>query len=484
MTKILLTWTLLFAIQIFAQTKNSFQTPDRINAYLTELEKVGFSGAVLVEIDGKKVISKGYGYSDQAHALKNETSTIFDIGSLTKQFTAAAILKLEMQGKLSTGDRIAKYFDNVPGDKSGITIHDLLRHQSGLQSNVGRDFDAISETAFIDTVMNSKLKFENGTQFSYSNIGYSLLAIIIEKVSGKTYENYLYENLWKPAKMEMTGYTRPRFDVRQVAVGYDNNDSAWGKPTDKAWDTTAPYWHLKGNGGILSTAEDMYRWHQALMGETILSKEAKNKLYHPKPRAGENNDAMYAYGWDVSKTDRNTFRVWHNGTNRIFYADFMRFIDEGVTLIMLSNKSHQNFNGLNFILAKMIFDENYTPQIPIADNETNRQYTQTIIDLILKEGFEAGKNEFKKRKSGTDILEHVLNIKGYDLLSEKKYDEAIAVFIMNVFAYPESANAYDSLGEAYMNKGDKTLAIKNYEKSLELDPHNGNAKDMLKELRK
>lgn len=99
--------------------------------------------------------------------------------------------------------------------------------------------------------------------------------MIIEKVSGQSYEAYLYENLWKPAQMEMTGYTRPAFDTNLIAIGYDSDDKAWGKPTDKEWDKTAPYWHLKGNGGILSTTEDLYKWHKALQSKLILSDEAK-----------------------------------------------------------------------------------------------------------------------------------------------------------------------------------------------------------------
>nr|WP_294934821.1 serine hydrolase [uncultured Flavobacterium sp.] len=440
---------------------------------------------MLVEINGNKVISKGYGFSDKAKSLKNDPATVFDIGSITKQFTAAAILKLEIEGKLSTDDKITKYFDNVPMDKSSITIHDLLRHQSGLQSVVGKDYDKISPVEFLDKVLNSKLRFDAGTNFSYSNIGYSLLAMIIEKVSGTTYETYLYENLWKPAEMEMTGYSRPAFDNNKIAIGYYKDNKAWGKPTEKEWENKAPFWHLTGNGGVLSTTEDMYKWHKALLGERILSNEAKSKLYHPKIRPEENYSSIYAYGWDVEQTNRNTRRAWHNGSNNIFFADFMRYIDEDVTLIMLSNKSHQtNFDRLNFVLSKMIFDTDYTPIIPIADDETNQKYSQQIIEEILSKGIEAAKNSYKKRKTKVNILEYIINQKGYDLLSQKEYDKAIDVFSMNTFAFPKSANAFDSLAEAYMNKGDKIQAIKNYEKSLALDQNNGNAKVMLEELKK
>lgn len=438
---------------------------------------------MLIELDGKKVISKGYGYRNLELKERNTPNTIFGIGSLTKQFTSSAILKLEMQGKLTTSDTITKYFQNVPGDKSTITIHDLLRHQSGLPSNLGGDYDSISETDFLDTLMKLSLRSETGTNFSYSNIGYSLLAIIIEKVSGETYEQYLYENLWKPAGMEKTGYSRPKFDDDLIAIGYGKNNTVWGKPTRKNWNGNEPYLNLKGNGGILSTTEDLYKWNKALMTDSILSKEAKHKLYHPKLRPNEENDSYYAYGWDVHKTARNTFQVWHNGSNNIFYADFMRFIDEKTTLIFMSNKSNQDLDRLNFEVAKIIFEKNYKPIIPIADNETNQIFSQEIIETILSNGLEKATIKYKSRPTKTDVIENILNAKGYELLSQNKFDEAISIFTMNTIAYPKSYNAFDSLGEAYMNKGEKVSAIKNYEKSLQLDPTNGNAEDMIKKLK-
>jgi len=473
---------LFFYAISFAQQKNASEITKQIETYLTEFEKAGFAGTVLVELDGKKVISKGYGFRNLDLKEKNTPNTIFDIGSLTKQFTASAILKLEMQSKLSTSDTITKYFKNIPVDKSTITIHDLLRHQSGLEGEIGEDYEPISDQDFIDKLMKSTLKFKVGSDFSYSNIGYSLLALIIEKVTGQMYEQYLYENLWKPSGMELTGYSRPNFDTDLIAIGYGKNNMIWGKPTEKKWNGKAPYRHLSGNGGILSTSEDMFKWHKSLMTENILSKEAKQKLYHPSIRANENSNAIYAYGWDVSKTNRNTLRVWHNGTNNIFYADYMRFIDENICLILMSNKTFRGTDQLNFEIAKIIFEKNYKPTIPKPDNETNQKFSQEIIETILTNGLEAAKLKYKNRPSKTDVLEYLLNRKAYEQLSQNKYDEAIGIFTMNCIANPNSFNAFDSLGEAYMNKGDKISAIKNYEKSIQLDPTNENAKDMIKKL--
>lgn len=466
----------------FGQVPNSKKTTARVSAYLNELEAVGFTGSVLVEINGKKAVSRGYGFRNAAEKLKNTPDTLFDIGSITKQFTAAAILKLEMQGKLSTNDKITKYFPGVPADKTEITIHQLLRHITGLPSVVGGDYDKISESEFIDKVMQAPLKFEPGARFSYSNVGYSMLAIIIERVSGQKYEQFLYENLWHPAGMETTGYSRPVFDKQKIATGY-KGDEVWGKPTDKEWAGDAPYWHLKGNGGILSTTEDMYKWHLALLADKILSKEAKQKYYHPQFRPGENENPYYAYGWDILKTPRNTILTRHNGTNRVFYADFYRYIDEGVAIIFLSNKAHQDFFRTERTISKIIFEPGYVPEIPVADNAANRAFTDEMIRTVEEKGLAAGIEAVKKRKNGLDILERRINNKGYELLEAGKKNEAIAVFQLATFGFPRSANAFDSLGEAYMEAGNKELAIENYKKSLMLDPDNKNAEEMLKKLR-
>lgn len=479
MTRIKFAITLLLICTAVAVAQD--RNIKKVEAYLAELEKMGYSGSVLVAIDGKPAISRGYGFSDREQKIRNSPKTVHDIGSITKQFTAAAIMKLEMRGKLSTNDKITKYFNNVPADKADITIHHLLRHASGLREGIGRDYDKITEAEFIEKALASPLRAPVGTKFGYSNIGYSLLALIVEKVSGQSYEQYLYENLWKPAGMEMTGYSRPKFDPKVIAVGYKNNER-WGKATEKEWAGDAPYWHLKGNGGILSTTEDLLKWDRALMADKILSKEAKRKYYFPVLRADERGKSHYGYGWDVTKTPRNTTRIWHNGSNNIFYADFYRFVDEGVTIILMTNTWQGSFNEAGRTIANILFNPKYDPVIPVPDTPANRAFTDEIIQLTMTSGYAAAAERYQKRDKSVDLLEGIVNNRGYDLLQEKKLKESVDLFRLNTLAFPRSANAYDSLGEAYMESGDKKAAIENYKKSLELDPENENAREMLKKI--
>jgi CubicO group peptidase (beta-lactamase class C family) len=475
---------ILFISASCKQTKTNNATKTKVDNYLSELEKLGFNGSVLVSINEELTTSKGYGFSNIEKQIANSPATIFDIGSVTKQFTATAILKLEMQSKLSTEDKLSKFFNNVPRDKENITIHDLLRHQSGLISNVGGDYDKVSEEDFLNKVFSSKLQFGVGEAFSYSNVGYSLLAMIIEKVSSQDYETYLYKELWKPAKMEMTGYSRPLFDTSLIAIGYYSNDSIWGKPTEKEWNNASPYWHLKGNGGILSTTEDLYNWDVALRSDLILSKEAKQKLYHPKLRDDESENSIYGYGWDVSQTDRMTTQVWHNGSNRIFYADFLRYIDENITLIMLTNKSHQNFNNLCFDVSKMIFNPNFKPEIPIPDNSLNRNFTSLILRTIEDYGLEKAKEEFNKRDEDVNLLEFMMREAGFNHIDNNQPNIAILIFEMNVYAHPKSAKALQGLGEGHMETGNIEMALKYFKQSLAINPNSIFVYEMIKELEK
>src|SRR5690606_35365647 len=231
-----------------------------------------------------------------------------------------------------------------------------------------------------------------------------------------------------------------------------------------------------------STTKDLFKWDVALKSDLILSEEAKQKLYHPKLRENESENSIYAYGWDVTQTDRNTTEVWHNGSNRIFYADFLRYIDENITLIMLTNKSHQNFNNLCFDISKMIFNPTFNPEIPIHDNIQNRNFTKHILKTIDDFGLEKAKEEFNKRDEGVNLLEFLMRDEGFDHIDNKQPKIAMLIFEMNVYAYPNSAKALQGLGEGHMETGNKEMALKYFRQSLSINPYNNFVNRMIKEL--
>lgn len=301
------------------------------------MEKKGFSGTILIAKKGEIIEHSAYGMCDKSKGLKNSKKTIYDIGSVTKQFTAAAILKLEIQGKLSVNDPISKYFAEIPEEKKEITLHHLLTHTSGLGTSIGSDYEEISETDFLDQIFALKLKSTIGEKFRYSNAGYSLLSIIIEKVSGMGYETYLSKVLFRPAGMQNTGYELPEWDSNSIAKGYSKKQEH-KKPNEEHWGKNGPFLNLKGNGGILSNAEDLFKWHTALLGNAILDEKAKEKYFYPHTPENASGESFYAYGWVHMPFGPDRTAIWHNGGNGIFFADFWRFVQEDVAIIVLSNK--------------------------------------------------------------------------------------------------------------------------------------------------
>jgi CubicO group peptidase (beta-lactamase class C family) len=339
---------------------------EALDAHMTRLEAYGFSGSLLVAKGGEVVLQKGYGFADADRKMPFTADTAFDIGSITKQFTAAAILKLEMQGKLSVQDPLGKWFDGVPEDKKAITIHHLLTHSSGLEDVFGDDYEEMPRDELVKKALASKLLWAPGTRYRYSNAGYSLLGAIVEKASGKPYETFLHEALWQPAGMTRTGYRLQEKGplARGVQAGKD-----WGTPLDHAWAPDGPWWNLRANGGVLSTVGDLYKWHQALEGEAILSKEAKAKIFTPYVPEDEEGTSYYGYGWAIFKTPRGTRLIAHDGGNGIFNADFRRYVDEGVVVIIGSNRS--DFPSIPAVgpITRLIFNADYTspPAVVRAD---------------------------------------------------------------------------------------------------------------------
>ncbi|HKS30591.1 MAG TPA: serine hydrolase domain-containing protein [Pyrinomonadaceae bacterium] len=343
-----------------AERDRELQT--RLRQYLDRAAPFGFSGGILVAKKGEVLVARGYGYADRARRLPNTADTVFYIGSNTKQFTAAAILKLEQQGKLSVNDPVSKFFANVPEDKAAITIHHLLTHTSGLAHDVGDPYGRpVGRDEQVRRVLDSKLEAKLGT-YGYSNAGYMLAAAIVEIASGSGYESYLQRNLFAPAGMSHTGYRLPKWDTAKVAHGYAGGVDQ-GSPLERAsWMADGPTWAVRGAGGMLSTLGDQYRWHRALEGDSVLSAAQRQKLITPYVLE-DGGPSHYGYGWSISMTPRNTRLVSHNGSDGIFYAAFERYVDEGVVVVMITNDITPEFNAIHERVKRMAF-EPLSPVVP------------------------------------------------------------------------------------------------------------------------
>lgn len=325
-----------------------------LDAWSEDMAGSGFSGAVLVARGGEVILHAGYGMADREQARPFTADTAFTTGSITKQFTAAAILRLEEQGKLSVDDAIGRFFDEVPEDKQGITLHHLLTHTSGLIGDIGDDYEALTRDALLDRALASTLQWAPGTRYDYSNLGYSLLGAVIELVSGQSYERYIHEQLFVPAGMERTGYRIPRWAPGEVAVGY-RGDERWGTPLEHPWAEDGPWWNLRANGGVLSTLGDLHRWHRALDGDTVLSEASRRKLFTPHVPEDEAGSSHYGYGWALFTTVRDTRLAAHDGSNGYFYADFRRYMDEDVLILYVTNDAGAGLRQSHRTLVEAVF---------------------------------------------------------------------------------------------------------------------------------
>ncbi|MGD9589096.1 MAG: serine hydrolase domain-containing protein [Pyrinomonadaceae bacterium] len=245
----------------------------KIDSLLTSLVPEGLDGVILIKSKDSVLLHKAYGFADRASGRTMKLDTGFDIGSLVKPFTKAAILKLQEHGKLSTSDTLSKYFKSVPEDKAAITIDQVIRHTAGLPDSFGSDYAVMTADELLTKVLAAPLVSKPGEKRNYSNSGYSLLAMIIEKTSGRSYEEYIRKEIFEPAGVRRIGYSLAGWRKADLAVG-SFDGKPWGTPLDKTWAKDGPYWNLRGNGGMLATAEETSRWFEAVLDGKVLGPAA------------------------------------------------------------------------------------------------------------------------------------------------------------------------------------------------------------------
>lgn len=319
--------------------------------YLRRLEKLGFAGVVLIAHDGSPFLVRGCGLADRERSIPWSPATVSTIGSITKQFTGAGILKLQEDGRLRMSDPISVYFKGVPKDKQSITLHHLLTHSSGLSDpeEIG-DWDPIGREEYIRLVLDQPLAFPPGHGYQYANANFSLLAALIEQLSGKSYERFLRERLFLPCGMYETGYILPAWGDNRIAQGY-RGEKLWGTVLDRPMAEDGPYWGLRGNGGIHSTAYDMLRWAQALLGGHILSAGSLKASW--TPHVSEGDDSFYGYGWVVIEGPAGEKIITHNGGNMIFFAD-MAILPERKLVFFLQTNVIADVPSMNRFLERAL----------------------------------------------------------------------------------------------------------------------------------
>jgi len=438
-----------------------------------------FNGSVLVAENGKVVYKKGFGLANMEWNVPNTPQTRFRLGSITKQFTATLILQLVEQGKIKLDGKLSDYLPDYRKDVGEkVTIHQLLNHTSGIPSYTGlpgfiRDVsrNPYSVDDFVKKFASGNLEFEPGSKFSYNNSGYFLLGAIIEKVTGQPYEQVLKEKIFDPLGMKNSGYDHASTILEQRASGYIKTSN--GYLNAPYLDMSLPY----AAGSLYSTVEDLYLWDQALYTDRLLSAASKELMYKP-------NLSDYAYGWGVRQVKLGTgattiTEIGHDGGINGFNTKIVRYPAQKNLIVLLDNTSQgASLNRLSAALTNILYNQAYDlPRQPIA---------ALLFKTITEKGAAAGVAQYRDLKTREpklyDFSEAELNQLGYQLLQARKTSEAIEIFKLNVEAYPQGFNAYDSLAEAYLVSGNQELAMQNYKKSVELNPQNTNAVAVLKRL--
>lgn len=315
----------------------------QLNRVMQEQVTSGFWGAVFVAQGDKILLKEGYGIADRKSDTLFDAQTIVSSGSLSKQVTATAVIELVEQGRLSLTDPISKFFNNVPADKQNITVQQLLSHSAGLASWVfPEDFVPIPRNVWLEKVFDAALIHPVGSGYHYSNDGITLAAMIVEKITGVPFKQYLQDTYFRPLGMKHTGwFDTPVFDSPSVTVatGYRNSKDD-GAPNE--W--PGPYWALLGNGGILWSLDDMYTWHRAIH-KTRLSDFAREHLFDrivldPESNLypAESSPMYYGLGWRIGRSKCGGTRIGHTGTGLSHNVDYRYYRERDIVIYVASNR--------------------------------------------------------------------------------------------------------------------------------------------------
>ena len=343
-----------FAIAVCLMANASCQSmPEKLDEYMQALTKnAGFNGTVLVAKNGTVLLEKGYGFRNADTKINHDQNSVFQIGSVTKQFTSTVIQKLQMEGKLSVKDKLSKYFPQYAyGNK--ITIENLLNHVSGIYNYTNDSVfmtDHITENltkdAFWKMIKDKPLDFEPGTKYNYSNSGYQLLGYIIEKVTGQPYEAVVRKYLFQPAGMTHSGFDFTHLTSPDKSIGYMVLSKEVRTPAPIV-DSSVAF----SAGAIYSTVHDLYNWNTALNSGKIIPLKILETSYRPFRD-------KYGYGFVIDSVFGKR-RISHGGGIHGFVSNLTYMPGEKIDVVILSNKP-SDVSSVSRNLLAVVYNQPYT----------------------------------------------------------------------------------------------------------------------------
>jgi D-alanyl-D-alanine carboxypeptidase len=325
----------LLAVVCFS---NSIVRADMVDDYIRgQMEDHRIPGVALAVIqNGNTIKTAAYGLADLEENVPVSTNTVFEIGSITKQFTAAGILLLQQEGKLLVDDKINKYLESIPEWWTNITIRHLLTHTSGIKNYTGLSGFELSrhltQERFIDEIAKQRLDFQPGTSWKYCNTGFNLLGFIIENVSGTNYWAYMENKVFHKLGMTATTDRRPSAIIPHRAHGYEQTNHV---AINRDYDLTDVF----SAGAIVSTVGDLARWNAGLDGDHLLKAGTKAQMW-TAAKLNDGKATKYGFGWFIDSVEQHK-NIGHGGSTSGFSASIQRFPDDKLAVIVLTNTDEQ-----------------------------------------------------------------------------------------------------------------------------------------------
>jgi len=483
---VLLLITIFFTNNLSGQELNNF--------FSTLSEKNLFNGNVVISKSEKTILSANYGFSNIEKKEKLNDQSQFPVASITKTFTSTAILQLQHKGKLNINEHVQKYLPDFP--YPNISIKQLLNNTSGLAQEYTL-FDTIikehpekviSNQDIIPTFIRFKtpLSFSPGSKWEYNNVNFCLAALVIEKLSGISYRDYIKKNIFGPAKMKNSFVPLDRKIKSQNQIELYTYPNFYSTDLVNTKTLKEPFLiyeksNFYGSGGIVSTALDLQKYQKALFNFQILGKiELEEALTPTKLNDGkvvsytiDGKDISYGLGWGIYIDESDGKIVFHDGFITGLTGILLHNITKKQSVFLLSNSASSIFPISNAVLD-LINNKPYT--IPVQN--LSRVYG-SLIENGSKEKASKLVQQYLKNPSSYEVSERDFNRLGYQFLRLQKCDNALDVFNSATLIFPNSWNVFDSYGEALHQCGKKAEAIKMYQKSVELNPENENGKQML-----
>lgn len=367
--------------------------------------------SVAVVRNGQVMVAKGYGVANVELGTPATENTVFQLASLTKQFTATAIMLLVEDGKLGLDDKLSSRVPELPAAWSGVTIRQLLNHTSGIKNLTDvKDFDKtiqqdLTQAEVLHLVADAPLDFPSGTKFSYSNTGYILLGMVIEKVSGKSYGDFMRERIFQPLGMTATRFNNRNDVVKNRAAGY-----LWEGETMRNANFVSPSQAFSA-GALVSTAADMARWDIALGGEKLLGRKVLDSMFTPGKLA-DGSATKYGFGWGVDERKGHRM-ISHGGAIDGFSTYITRLVNDKLTVIVLCNLDGPHAQRIAQGIVEIYLPDLADP-VAVAINDTAPEITAKLKAFLIRAAAgEFDRGDFTPEAQGTYFPDRVLQLKSF-----------------------------------------------------------------------